>query len=253
MTKKVLITGATMGIGYALAERFAEKGFDLVLCARHEDALKQAKEELEKKYGVCVCVYAVDLCDHEQLMHFYENVRDQNIEVLVNNAGIGFAGEAVYQSIEKDDALVDLNIKAVMDLCKLFGRKMCERGHGTIINLSSTGAFQPGPYIASYYASKSFVLSYSRAMAVEMKPYGVHVCCVCPGPVDTAFYQKSGGRMSAYHTSAEHVADVIMHRYQKRTVVVIGSLNQFLCILPSGVKMKFLAKMKHPKTDHGRK
>ena len=253
MKKTVLITGATMGIGCALAERFAKEGSDLVLCARHHDALTEVKRRLEGRYGICVDVYACDLSSHEQLMRLYETVKDKRVEILVNNAGIGFAGKAIDQDIEKEDILVDLNIKAVMDLCKLFGKDMCERGHGTIINLSSTGAFQPGPYIASYYASKSFVLSYSRALEVEMKPYGVHVCCVCPGPVNTAFYAKSGGRMSAYHTSAQHVADVIVRTYQKRTVVVIGSLNKLLCMVPSGVKMKFLSFMKKPKTDHGRR
>ena len=131
----------------------------------------------------------------------------------------------------------------------LFIKDHLSRKHGMIINVSSTGAFQPGPYIASYYASKSFVLSYSQALDAEVKSHGLRVYCLCPGPVDTAFYDKSGGKMSAYHMSAEDTVSWCMKHLGRNCVIVPGVINQLLRLVPIKIRIYFLSKMKNVQSD----
>jgi short-subunit dehydrogenase len=239
--KKVLITGGSEGIGLAFSEAYAKQGCELFLCARRMDHLQKAKEELQDKYSASVHIYAMDLSEDGASEELYRQLKEEHIDILINNAGCGYAGAAVSIDLDKEEAMLHLNMIALTVLTKLFASQMAERGAGIIMNVASTGAFQPGPYIASYYASKAFVLSYTRALQEEIKRTGVQVYCLCPGPIDTDFYEKSGGRMSSYHMSAQDCVRYALRHMRSSCILIPGFLNRLLYYLPSSWKMKWLS------------
>lgn len=242
--KKVLITGGSEGIGLAFAEEYAKQGCQLYLIARNPAKLNAAKEDLEKRYRTSVRIISCDLSEKGSAAYLFDILKEEDIDVLINNAGFGIEGEAVLIDVEEDEKLIQLNITSLMTLTKLFAGQMKERKEGVILNVASTGAYQPGPYIASYYASKSFVLSYTRAVKEEMKGTGVCIYCVCPGPVATSFYKRSGGTMSHYHMTAGECAVYTLKHMKQNTVIIPGRLNQVLCFLPVSWKMKWVGKVK---------
>lgn len=251
--KKVLITGGTGGIGLALARCYAREHAEILLVARDEKKLADAEPVLREAGAASVRCLAGDLTEAATVPSLAALAADT--DVLVNCAGTGRTGAALVGSMEADEKMVELNCTALMTLCRLIGRRMAARGSGLIINVSSTGAFQPGPYTACYYATKAFVLSYSRALAEELRPYGVRVCCACPGPVRTDFYQKSGGAMPHTAMSADRTAACILKQAEKKTVVICGLRNRVLLILPSWLRMKAVGVLKRRalRTDHAGK
>lgn len=242
----VLITGGSEGIGYELARCYARAGFHVILVARTKDKLVHACRKLEKEFKIPTDSISCDLSVPGSAAKLYQNVKQKaEIDALINNAGFGSAGHAEEIAIDRDEAMIQLNDASMVTLSKLFAKDMKKRGSGTIINIGSTGAFQPGPYIAGYYATKSFAVSYSRALACELKDTGVRVLCPCPGPVDTAFYTKSNGKKPAGAASAEETAQWIFdHRNSSKTVFVQGFINHLAMIAPSGIKMKIVESMK---------
>lgn len=189
-----LITGASAGIGAALAKVFAAHDHDLVLVARRRDALEALAGQLEGKHGVKATVIVDDLGDPEAPDRIFAAVRDAGIQVdvLVNNAGFGLGGEFSETPIERESAMVQVNITALLHLTKLFIAPMLKRRAGRVLNVASTAAFFPGPLQSVYYASKAFVLSFSQAIAEELAPSGISVTCLCPGPTETEFAQVAG-------------------------------------------------------------
>jgi short-subunit dehydrogenase len=177
------------------------------------------------------------------------------VDVLINNAGVGYAGSCLSIPNEADEKLIALNDTAAVLLCKLFGRQMAARQEGLIINLGSTGAFQPGPGIASYYASKAFIVSYSQALAYELRASGVRVQCFCPGPVDTSFYEKSGGIRPGVDLMKPQDAArwLYAHRDSRKVVLVPGALNRIGLALPVGLRMRIVALLKERNAGKGRK
>lgn len=165
-----LITGASGGIGFALAEEFAKNHHNLILVARNEDKLKQIKEQLKKTYGINVEVFAADLSRDEERIRLFDYTKQRNwqVDILVNNAGFGDANACLDASWERHKNIVDLNIVSLMHLSYLYGNEMKKNGYGKIMNLSSVAAFSAGPYMSVYYASKAFVLSLSQAMQEEL-------------------------------------------------------------------------------------
>lgn len=245
--KTVLITGGSEGIGRKLAEHYASDGYHILLAARNTEKLERAKAELEGAYPCRVTVCPADLALPDSALRLYEMINREGIvpDEVVCNAGIGFAGPFWERSLSDDDRLVALNITAVMDMCKLFGRDMIARDSGRIILVSSSGAFQPGPYIAAYYASKAFVNSYGRAMAYELRHTNVRVSVYCPGPVRTAFYERSGGVMPPFSMSAEEAADYLYrHREDRQTLLIPGFMGKAAMFLPSSVRMRMITAIK---------
>ena len=242
--KRVLITGGSEGIGYAFASYYASCGWDIVLAARRMELLAEAKQKLESSHDCHVEIHPIDLSDKGSGEKLYEMVDGKSLDVLINCAGFGIQRRAHLIPVETDECLVGVNVTALMTLSKLFIADHLPLKQGMIINVSSTGAFQPGPYIASYYASKSFVLSYSQALDAEVRTYGLRVYCLCPGPVDTAFYQKSGGKMSSLHMNADQVVSWCMKHLGKRCVIVPSIANQLMRFLPQGLKVFILTKIK---------
>ena len=193
MQKTALITGASSGIGYELAKIFATNGYDLVVVARDADSLERVARELETRHAICVRAIPKDLALPFSPRELYDQLAAEGVvvDVLVNNAGIAVYGKFTASSAEWQMALIQLNMTAPTLLCRLFGAAMAERGSGRILNVSSTAAFQAGPLLSTYYASKSYLLLFSEALSHELKKDGVTVTALCPGPTRTEFFARN--------------------------------------------------------------
>lgn len=184
-----LVTGGSGGIGLELAKVLARNGFDLVLVARKRDTLEAAAGQLEGKFDVRAHVFAADLRRREAPQEIFDFLQNENIpiEVLVNNAGFGLGGEFSETAVERELEMIQVNIVALTHLTKLFLAPMIKRKSGRVLNVASTAAFQPGPLMAVYYATKAYVLSFSGALAEELRNSEITVTALCPGPTDTDF------------------------------------------------------------------
>lgn len=184
-----VITGASSGIGADLAREFAAGGYHLIITARRADRLEALAEELTRDHGVIVKVIPADLAQPGEAVRLHAAIKATGlpIDTLVNNAGFGMRGRFSTLDAARQTEMVTLNVTALTELCRLFLPGMIERGAGGILNVGSTAAFQAGPYMAVYYATKAYVLSLSEALHEEAKPYGVQVSVLCPGPVATEF------------------------------------------------------------------
>jgi short-subunit dehydrogenase len=228
-----LVTGASSGIGAAIAEELASRGQNLTLTARREELLTKLATRLQERYGVRAGVAAGDLADpdeRERLAMKLETL-GLEVEVLVNNAGFGYAGNFADANRARQVEMVRLNCEAVVDLTARYLPAMLERERGAILNVASTGAFQPMPKSATYGATKAFVLSHSEALHHELRGTGVTLTAVCPGPVRTEFVQAAGipradDTPSFIWMSASDVAREAVDALEsgKRTVVP-GMLN----------------------------
>lgn len=190
LKQTALITGASSGIGLDLAHLFAADGHDLILVARSEGKLRELARELEEKHRISARVIPADLEERDAPRQLFASVHTP-VDVLINNAGFGVNGKFAETDLEKELAMIQVNITALTHLTKLFLRPMVERGRGRILNVASTAAFQPGPLMAIYYASKAYVLSFSEAIAEELSGTGVTVTALCPGPTATGFAEAA--------------------------------------------------------------
>jgi hypothetical protein len=227
----VLITGASGGIGYELAKLFARDHHNLVLVARSADKLAQVATELQA-HGITVKTIALDLAAPPAPKFLFDQVQREGviIDVLINNAGFGIFGEFAQMPEQEILGQIDLNIRALTELTRLFLPAMVKRRSGRIMNVASTAAFQPGPLIAVYYATKAYVLSFSEAIANELRHSGVTVTCFCPGATHTDFARRAGIENSRIFKlgamSAEKVAlDGYRAVMEGRTLAVSGVHN----------------------------
>ncbi|MBE6767871.1 MAG: SDR family oxidoreductase [Ruminococcaceae bacterium] len=221
MANYTLITGASGGIGFALARQFAAGGHPLILVARSEGRLSERKAELEKEYGVAVEILPQDLTQPHAARQVYDAVATQGwtVDILVNNAGFGDFVSFVDADWQHQEDMVTLNVTALMQLTHCFARAMREQGGGRILNVASLAAVAPGPYMATYYATKAFVLSFSEAMSEELREYGITVTALCPGPTESNFEAaanlKSGNLFSALPVER---AETVARRGYKATM-----------------------------------
>ncbi len=187
--KTALITGASSGIGLEFAKIFAAAKNNLVLVARSEGKLKELSNELQSKHGITVKVIAADLSKMEEVQKVYDICKESNIQIeyLINNAGFGDFGFFIEGDWVKTEQMLDLNIKSLTKMCRMFIPEMVQRKSGKILNVASTAAFQPGPTMAVYYATKSYVLFLSEAIYNELQGTGVNVTCLCPGATESGF------------------------------------------------------------------
>src|SRR3954468_13185859 len=188
-SQTALVTGASSGIGLELAKVLARHGYDLVLVARKRDALEAVAGQIEGQYDVKAHVFAADLRRREAPEAIWDFLRNEAIPVtvLINNAGFGLGGEFADTELTRELEMIQVNIAALTHLTKLFLPAMIKAKSGRILNLASTAAFQPGPLMAVYYATKAYVLSFSEALAEELRNSGVTVTALCPGPTRTEF------------------------------------------------------------------
>ena len=193
MNQTALITGASSGIGSALAHEFARHKYNIAAVAEDASSLNATARELRALYPIDVIEIHENLINENAPQRVYDKLKGQaiQIDVLVNNAGVGQKEKFHESNIEKDIYIVRLNVEAMMRLTKLFLRDMVNRGDGKVLNLSSVAGFQPGPLLAVYHASKAFVVSFSEAIMDELKDTGVNVTVLCPGPTDTNFFDRA--------------------------------------------------------------
>jgi len=228
-----LVTGASSGIGKAIATQLAERGHHLVLVARREDRLRELATELATAYGIRAEAVACDLADAEARATVPARVSELGIEVevLVNNAGFGTAGPFVEQEVETEIAQLRILCEAVIDLTGRFAPAMVERGRGAILTIASSSGFQPLPNTAGYGAAKAWAVSFSEALHQELRSQGVAVTAACPGPVKTEFFDVSGPHPvedffpKCIHLSAERCAkDALAALDRNQRLVVPGPL-----------------------------
>lgn len=193
--KTVLITGASSGIGKALAHEFAANGFDLILAAQHQEQLDRVKRELFSKNNIQIWTFTKDLAKDGAAEELYNEVKQVGriVNILVNDAGVGQWGKFINIPFSKYEEIIHLNTLALTDLTRLFLPEMVERNEGRILQLGSITGFQPGPLLAVYHATKAFVVSLSEAISTELQDMGsdVTITCLCPGPTNTNFFSRA--------------------------------------------------------------
>lgn len=227
---KALVTGASSGIGRDMARYLSKLGYDLIIVAQREQRLIELKEELQTS----VEIISMDLSKAENCIELYEKVKKQEIDLLVNNAGFGMFGNFETTDLSKEIKLINTNITAVHILTKLFLKDMKKRNSGRILNVASIAAFSPGPLMAAYYSSKSYVLRLSQSIYKELKKAksNVHISVLCPGPVATEFNDVAGVHFSLKPLSSEYVAKcAIDNTLKNKQIIVPGFLNKILRIL----------------------
>ncbi len=248
--KTVLITGASSGIGLSLAKIFAREGYALILVARQRDKL----EELAKTLQVSVTVIPKDLSLPDSPREIFDELSQKSIpvDILVNNAGFGTYGRFTEIPVEDGLQMLQVNMVALTHLTRLFLPAMIKNKDGKILNVASTAAFQPGPLMAGYYASKAYVVSFSEALAFELKSTGVTVTALCPGPTRTEFQARANMKESKLFTGSIMDADTVAEigykgLMQGKRVVIPGFNNKFMAFLskvsPNSIVMQIIYNM----------
>ncbi len=229
-----LVTGASSGIGAAFAHALAQRQVDLVLVARSDQRLRETAARLHEAHGVRVEAIAEDLSREHAAQAVARRLQElqelgREVDILVNNAGFATQGRFDAIPAERDHEQIMVNVATVVDLTHALLPGMVARGTGTIVNVSSLGGFQPAPYLAVYGATKAFVLSFSQALAAELRGRGVHVLALCPGPVRTPFFDVLGSRQAAIGqelTADAVVAAALRALEDHRSLVVPGWRNR---------------------------
>ncbi len=239
---KALITGASSGIGYSMAKYLSSLGYDLVLVARNKEKLQQIQKELKTDVKIVVA----DLSKDEKLKELYVLCKNDNIDVLINNAGFGAFGDFNSTDLALEMDMIDVNIKAVHTLTKYFLKDMVKRGSGYILNVSSSAGFQAGPLMATYYASKSYVTKLTLALYEELRrsKSKVHVSCLCPGPVKTNFNDVANVDFSMKGLDSDYVAKYAIDKmFKNKLIIVPGFKMKALLFFNRFVSTKFALKV----------
>jgi len=249
---KALITGASSGIGRDMARVLSNMGHDLILVARREDRLIELKNELKTDVKIIVA----DVSTYESCLDIYNKVKDDNIDILINNAGFGIFGRFTDIDLEKELNMIDVNIKAVDILTKLFLKDFKKRNSGYILNVASSAAFLPGPLLSSYYASKAYVLRLTEAIYEELRreKSKVYIGTLCPGPVKTEFDEVANVKFSLKGLTSEYVAKYAINKMFKRKLVIVPGFimkcARFLAkIAPSKLVLKIAYNQQHKKGE----
>lgn len=238
-----LITGASSGIGAELAKLCAAAGYRVVLVARHSDTLSEVAHTLPGAR-----VLAADLSDPAAPQAIYDQTRGEPVDILINNAGFGLRGAFAETDWAAEARMLQVNVNALAHLTKLFLPEMRRRGAGRILNVASTAAFAPGPFMAVYYATKAFVVSFSQAIANELRGTGVTMTVLCPGPTLTGFQKAAGIERSGLFRGPTMTAeDVAREGFQAmmegRTEVIAGSRNRWMILGTRLAPRTLLAKL----------
>ena len=255
MNRTAVITGASSGIGLELAGLMAFDRIDLVLASRNREKLETIRDNLTKKYGIKVKIIQIDLSDEASPEKLFYEVKKSGLQIdyLINNAGFGDYGFFIDSDPDKLSRMIDLNIKTLTRLTRLFAPLMVLQGRGAIMNVASTAAFQPGPLMAVYYATKAYVLSFSQALAKELEGSGVTVTALCPGATDTGFKSAAnleGSKLFAGKRIASAL-DVARYGYKAmlkgKRIAVHGIINSLLVfsvrLMPSSLVTDFVMKI----------
>lgn len=249
---EVLITGASSGIGESLARRLASRGYDLILVARSEDKLRLLKEELKCK----VKIEVMDLSVEENLYKLYEKYSGK-VNFLINNAGFGAFGEFASTNLDNELNMIDLNIRSVHILTKLFLEDFIKQDYGRILNVASIAAFEPGPLMATYYATKSYVYNLTMAIYEELrrKNSNVKVSVLCPGPTKTLFNDRANVKFGVRSLTSDYVADYTLDKIFKNKVLIIPAFRMRCAVFANRIfsrkfVMKIIYKIQKKKIDN---
>lgn len=237
-----VITGATSGIGKKMSEYLYEKGWNLILTGRNKEVLAN----LEKNYNGKAETIALDMSNENDVYKLYDFCKEKDVDMIVNNAGFGIFGEFEKTDLKKEIELINVNVKAVHILTKLFLQKFCKRDKGIILNVASSAGFLPGPLLSSYYASKNYVTSMTLAISEELrrKKSNVKICMLCPGPVDTEFNNRAGVVFSVKPISAEYAAKYAINQALKgKTIIIPGTMVRLGVVFSKFVPRKLLCKI----------
>lgn len=228
MNKVALVTGASAGLGVEFARQLSARGYRLVLAARRKERLDELARELGNARTI-----AIDLSKKDAAAKLMADIsaNDETVDLLVNNAGFGLIGRFAQLDSKRLRQMIDLNVGTLTDLCRSVAPAMIERGSGAIVNVASTAAFQPGPRMAVYFATKAFVLSLSEALHEELKSHGIHVTCLCPGPTRTEFGDVAGfGGNGLFDKVAMNSPEVVKAGLEgldrNKAVVIPGIVNK---------------------------
>ncbi|MCI9353190.1 MAG: SDR family oxidoreductase [Firmicutes bacterium] len=220
---KALITGATSGIGRDFAVLLSQKGYDLIIASRNTKKMKQ----IQKKLYTNVQIITVDLSCEKDCYKLYDIVKEQNIDIVINNAGFGAFGQFWDIPLQKELNMIDLNIKAVHILTKLFVQYFRKKDKGYIMNVSSSAAFLAGPLMATYYATKSYVLRLTEALYKELQKQNsnIKISVLCPGPVDTAFNERANVSFSLRGMKSKTVAKYALKKMFEGKMLIIPGIT----------------------------
>ncbi len=262
MRHTALITGASFGIGYELAKLFAKDNYNLVLVARNAERLQKIVTEFQQQYNITVHIFSVDLSLPKAVEKIFQFTQEKNISVdfLINNAGFGTHGMFAESNLDEQLGMIQVNITALTHLTKLFLPEMMKRNFGKIMNVASTAAFQPGPFMATYYATKAYVLSFSEALASELKTTNITVTALCPGPTETEFQKRAKVEQtklfakSGMVMQAETVANIGYKGLMKgKTLIIPGMWNKLLVhsvrFFPRKLVIKIVRKLQEERNN----
>lgn len=247
MKPYVLITGASSGIGYEFAKRFVLEGFPVIMVSSNDEKLSRVCFEIKDHIKNCEIIKIVqDLSKSGASEELYQKVQDMNIEVgiLINNAGIGYAGEFIKSERKQQEELMMVNMNNLVLLTHCIAKDMAHNKSGKILNVASNGAFQPGPYIGTYYATKSFVLNFSQALREELRSYGVTVTTLCPGATVSDFARRAGKQQLKLSMSAKTVADIGYRGLMRgKNIILPGIHNKAALLVPRKIRSFMIARM----------
>lgn len=249
---KALITGASSGIGMEMAKYLANKNVELILVARRKDRLEKLKKELK----VNTKIISLDLSNINNAYKLYEECKNDNIDILINNAGFGLFGDFDETDLEKELEMIDVNIRTPHILTKLFLKDFIKKDNGYILNVCSSAGFMAGPRLNTYYATKNYLLKLSMAINEELrhKKSNVVISSLCPGPVNTEFNKVAKGSFSIKGVSKEYVAKYAIEKLFKKKMIIIPEKNIKLAIfglrlIPYRLQLKFTYNIQSKKIE----
>lgn len=225
---KALITGASSGIGHDMAEYLASLGYDLILVGRRKDRLK----DLANKLDVNVSVIPLDLSEFDNVELLYNETKNEDIDILINNAGFGLVGEFDKTDLETEMKMINVNIKQVHYLTKMFLRDFKKKDRGYILNVASSAGFMAGPKLSTYYATKNYILKLTEAIYEELRrnKSNVHISALCPGPVNTEFNKVAKCEFHTKAASSPYVAKYAIDKMFKHKLIIIPTLKMKFAI-----------------------
>lgn len=252
MNMLALITGASSGLGRDMARILSEKGYDLILVARRKTKLQALKKELKTNVECIV----MDVSTTFNCMELYQEVKDRDIDILINNAGFGMFGEFTSTNLDKELDMIDLNVKTVHTLTKLFLKDFKKKDKGYILNVASSAAFLPGPLMASYYGTKAYVLRFTEAIHEELKKSGspVYIGALCPGPVDTEFNKVAKVKFSLKGLDSIQVSEYAIKKMFQRKMVITPGIQMkltkfFVRFVPDFILLKIAYRIQKKKEN----
>ena len=255
-----LITGASSGMGREMAKNLAKRGFNIIIVARRRQRLYELKRDIAEQYGVRVKCLCHDLSLTEECFRLYDEVKKADVDILINNAGFGVFGRFTETDLHREMKMIDVNVKAVHILTKLFLKRFVEKDHGYILNVASLAGFMAGPFFSSYYASKNYVVQLTRAIHEELRTQrsNVYIGAFCPGPVNTEFNDTAGADFAVNGMNEKYAADYAIEKmFDGKLLILPGMMSRFALAaskyVPGDIMLAATGKLQSMRKTHDEK